>query len=64
MSKVKKRMLEIVDSLPDDYFDNKSYNEMIILLVKRYLDKYGDDETTIIPGTDKHITMRTFVDVL
>ena len=59
MSKVKNRMLEIINSLPEDYFENKTRTEMILMLVKEYLDKYGEDETTIIPGTNMHINLQT-----
>lgn len=64
MSKVKDRMLEIVDSLPENYFDNKKYTEMVLILMKKYIEKYGQDETTIIPGTDKHLNLETLKDIL
>jgi hypothetical protein len=64
MSIVKDRMLKIVDSLPENYFDNKSYTEMILMLMKEYLNEYGEDETTIIPGTDKHFTFETLKETL
>lgn len=64
MSKVKDRMLEIVNSLPENYFDNKTHTEMILMLMKEYLDRYGLDETTIIPGTNKHLTFETLKEML
>jgi len=59
MSIVKDHMFKILNSLPEDYFDNKTYAEMILLLMKEYLDKYGEDETTLIPGTNQHFTFET-----
>lgn len=64
MSKVKSRMLEIVDSLPENYFEHKTYTEMVLMLMKEYIDKYGEDETTIIPGTDKHLNFETLKEML
>ena len=64
MSKVKARMLEIIDSLPQDYFDNKSNTETMFVLIKNYLDKYGNDETTIIPGTNKHFSIEMLQELL
>lgn len=64
MSKVKNRMHDIVDSLPQDYFENKTYVEMILMLMEEYLNKYGEDETTIIPGTDKHFTFVVLKEML
>ena len=64
MFKVKKRMLEIVDSLPENYFDNMTNTEKIFMLMKEYLDRYGEDETTIIPGTNKHFNMETLKEIL
>lgn len=60
MSKVKQRMLEILDSLPQDCFDGKPTKEIICFLARRYIEIYGQDETTIIPGTDKHFTVDDF----
>lgn len=60
MQKVKQRMLEILDSLPEDCFDGKPTNEIICFLARRYIEIYGEDETTIIPGTDKHFTVDDF----
>lgn len=59
MSKVKNRMLEILDSLPEDYFDDMTNTEKIWGLVKIYIERYGEDETTIIPGTNKHFNLET-----
>lgn len=64
MSKVKNRMLKIVDSLPENYFDNKTHTEMVLMLMKEYIDKYGEDETTIIPGTNKHLNFETLKEML
>ncbi len=64
MSKVKNRMLEIVDTLPKNYFDNKTYTEMVLMLMKEYINKYGEDETTIIPGTDIHFNFDTLKNML
>ena len=64
MSIVKDRMLKLVDSFPNNYFDNKTFDEILLLLVKVYLDKYGEDETTIIPGTNKHINLETLGEIL
>ena len=64
MSKVKDRMLKIVDSLPENYFDNMTHSEMILRLMKEYLDRYGEDETTIIPGTNKHLNFETLKEML
>lgn len=64
MSKVKDRMIKIVDSLPENYFDNMNYTDMIFALMKEYLDRYGEDETTIIPGTDKHLNLETLKEMI
>ena len=64
MSIVKNRMLNIVDSLPYNYFDDKSYTEMVFMLMKEYIDRYGEDETTIIPGTNKHLNFKTLQEML
>lgn len=64
MSLIKERMHKIVDSLPQNYFDNKTHSEMIFLLMKEYLDKYGEDQTTIIPGTNKHLNFETLKEIL
>lgn len=54
MIDVKKRMIDIVDSLPDNYFNGLTPTESVFKLMMEYLKKYGEDETTIIPGTNKH----------
>ena len=64
MSIVKNRMLNIVDSLPYNYFDDKSYTEMVFMLMKEYIDRYWEDETTIIPGTNKHLNFKTLQEML
>lgn len=56
MPDVKKRMLDIVDSVPKDFFDGLKPTEMVFKLMFEYIDRYGEDETTIIPGTNKHLT--------
>lgn len=63
MSKVKDRMLNILDSLPEDYFDNMTNTEKIWMLVKEYIERYGEDETTIIPGTNKHFNLETLKEI-
>ena len=55
MPDVKQRMLDIVDSVPEDYFDGLKPTEMVFKLMFEYIDRYGEDETTIIPGTNKHL---------
>lgn len=60
MQKVKQRMLEILDSLPEECFNGKSTNEIICFLARRYIEIYGKDETTIIPGTDKYFSVDDF----
>lgn len=55
MANVKQRMLDIVDSVP---------TEMIFKLMFEYIDRYGEDETTIIPGTNKHLTRKTIKEML
>ena len=54
MPDVKQRMIDIVNSVPDDYFDGLKPTEMVFKLMVEYIKRYGEDETTIIPGTDKH----------
>lgn len=51
---VKQRMIDIVNSVPEDYFDGLELTEMVFKLMVEYIKRYGEDETTIIPGTDKH----------
>ena len=55
MPDVKQRMIDIVNSVPDDYFDGLKPTEMVFKLMVEYIKRYGEDETTIIPGTDQHI---------
>lgn len=64
MPDVKQRMLDIVNSLPEDYFDNLKPTEMVFKLMMEYINKYGEDETTIIPGTDKHFSYETLKEIL
>lgn len=64
MANVKQRMLDIVDSVPKDYFDGLNHTEMIFKLMFEYIDRYGEDETTIIPGTNKHLTRKTIKEML
>ena len=54
MPDVKQRMIDIVNSVPDDYFDGLKPTEMVFKLMVEYIKRNGEDETTIIPGTDKH----------
>ena len=55
MSKVMDRMKEIVSELPKDYFDNMDEYASVGELLNLYLEKYGEDETTLIPGTNTHM---------
>ena len=64
MANVKQRMLDIVNSVPDDYFDGLKPTEMVFKLMFEYIDRYGEDETTIIPGTNKHLTRETLKEML
>ena len=64
MINVKQRMLDIVNSLPDDYFDGLKPTEMVFKLMFEYIDRYGEDETTIIPGTSKHLNRETLKEML
>ena len=59
MPNVKQRMIDIVNSVPDDYFDGLKPTEMVFKLMMEYIKRYGEDETTIIPGTDKHLNYET-----
>lgn len=45
-------MLDIVDSVPKDFFDGLKPTEMVFKLMIEYIDRYGEDETTIIPVTN------------
>mgnify|MGYP005765036167 FL=1 len=64
MADVKQRMIDIVNSVPDDYFDGLKPTEMVFKLMFEYIDRYGEDETTIIPGTNKHLTRETIKEML
>ena len=64
MANVKQRMLDIVNSVPDDYFDGLKPTEMVFKLMFEYIDRYGEDETTIIPGTSKHLNRETLKEML
>ena len=59
MADVKQRMIDIVNSVPEDYFDGLKPTEMVFKLMVEYIKRYGEDETTIIPGTDKHFNYET-----
>lgn len=59
MADVKQRMLDIIDSVPQDFFDGLKPTEMVFKLMAEYLKRYGEDETTIIPGTTKHLNYET-----
>ncbi|MGN1298859.1 MAG: hypothetical protein ACI4UE_02605 [Candidatus Scatovivens sp.] len=64
MADVKQRMIDIVNSVPEDYFDGLKPTEMVFKLMFEYIDRYGEDETTIIPGTSKHLTRETIKEML
>ena len=64
MADVKQRMLDICDSVPEDFFDGLKPTEMVFKLMFEYIDRYGEDETTIILGTDKHLTRETIREML
>lgn len=64
MANVKQRMIDIVNSLPENYFDNLKPTEMVFKLMLEYINTYGEDETTIIPGTDKHFNYETLKELL
>lgn len=64
MANVKQRMLDIVDSVPKDFFDGLKPTEMVFKLMVEYIDRYGEDETTIIPGTNKHLNRETIRELL
>lgn len=53
MADVKQRMIDIVNSVPDDYFDDLKPTEMVFKLMMEYIKRYGGDETTIIQTTLK-----------
>lgn len=64
MPSVKKRMIDIVNSVPKNFFDGLKPTEMVFKLMFEYMDRYGEDETTIIPGTNKHLTRETLSEIL
>lgn len=64
MADVKQRMIDIVNSVPEDYFDGLRPTEMVFKLMVEYIKRYGEDETTIIPGTNKHISFETIKEML
>ena len=64
MTEVKKRMLDIVNSVPKDFFDGLKPTEMVFKLMFEYIDRYGEDETAIIPGTNKHLNRETIKEIL
>ena len=59
MPDVKSRMIDIVNSVPKNYFDGLKPTEMVFKLMAEYIKRYGEDETTIIPGTNKYLTRET-----
>lgn len=63
MPDVKQRMIDIVNSVPDDYFDGLKPTEMVFKLMVEYIKRYGEDETTIIPGTDKHLNYENLKEI-
>ena len=64
MADVKQRMIDIVNSVPDNYFDGLKPTEMVFKLMMEYIKRYGEDETTIIPGTDKHFNYETLKEII
>ena len=64
MPDVKQRMIDIVNSVPDDFFDSLKPTEMVFKLMMKYIKRYGEDETTIIPGTDKHLNYETLKEII
>ncbi|MFR8234254.1 MAG: hypothetical protein ACLVA2_07655 [Clostridia bacterium] len=64
MAIVKQRMIDIVNSVPDDYFEGLKPTEMVLKLMVEYIKRYGEDETTIIPGTNKHLNYETLKEML
>ncbi|MBR1883916.1 MAG: hypothetical protein IJ809_03100 [Clostridia bacterium] len=59
MANVRKRMIDIVNSVPNNFFNDLKPTEMVFKLMKEYINRYGEDETTIIPGSDKHFNYET-----
>lgn len=64
MPSVKERMIDIVNSVPKNFFDGLKPTEMVFKLMFEYIDRYGEDETTIIPGTNKYLTRETLNEIL
>lgn len=64
MAIVKQRMIDIVNSVPDDYFEGLKPTDMVLKLMIEYIKRYGEDETTIIPGTNKHLNYETLKEML
>jgi len=64
MPDVKKRMLDILDSVPEDFFDGLKPTQMAFKLMMEYIKRYGEGETTIIPGTDKHFNYETLKELI
>ena len=60
MPSVKQRMFDILDSVPEDFFDGLKPTEKVFKLMFEYINRYGEDETTIIPGTNKHLNLEYF----
>lgn len=64
MMNIKQRIIDIVNSLPNNYFNNLKPTEIVFKLMIEYINKYGEDETTIIPGTNKHLNYETIKKIL
>lgn len=64
MVDVKQRMIDIVNSVPENFFDGLKPTEMVFKLMIEYIKRYGEDETTIIPGTNKHLNYETLKEML
>lgn len=64
MADVKQRMIDIVNSVPNDFFDGLKPTEMVFKLMMEYIKRYGEDETTIIPGTNKHLNFEILKEIL
>ena len=44
MADVKQRMLDICETVPEDFFDGLKPTEMVFKLMFEYIDRYGKDE--------------------
>ena len=64
MPDVRQRLLHILDSVPSDYFDDLKPTEMVFKLMMEYIKRYGEDETTLIPGTNIHLSFETLKEIL